>query len=203
MNSPDTKQNITCIIIDDEQEACDRLECLLEKIPTVNKIVTETDAEKGIEWIINNSFDLVFLDVEMPKKNGFEVVREIRNKNLAPTFIFVTAYAQYAIKAIRNTAFDYLLKPVDIDELKEAINRFQYNREKAFKDNLPAKLKREYSLTDREIEIVIMLGEGKTSANISEQLFISKNTVDTHRRNILEKTHTKNTPDLIAHITTF
>ena len=111
-------KTIKCIIIDDEKHACERLQELLEKISDVSITAYETSADKGIARVVKHSPDIVFLDVEMPGKNGFEVVKEIKSKNIFPTFIFVTGYSQYAIKAIRNAAFDFLVKPVDIDELK-------------------------------------------------------------------------------------
>ena len=191
---------IKCVIIDDEIEACDRLQSLLEKIPTISIVAIETKVETGIKKVIEYSPDLVILDVEMPKENGLEVVKEIRTKNVFPTFIFVSGYNQYAIKAIRSAAFDYLLKPVDIDELREAIVRYANVQKEKIEIILPQKLKTQYSLTDREIEIVKLLMKGKSSGEIGELLFISKNTVDTHRRNILEKTNTTATPNLISQI---
>ncbi|MCL6098497.1 MAG: response regulator transcription factor [Bacteroidetes bacterium] len=187
---------IKCIIIDDEKEACDRLESILNKIPGLQVLTVETNPERGINEVVNLYPDIVFVDVEMPGTNGIEVVQEIKKRKVFPTFIFVTGYNQYAIKAIRNAAFDYLLKPVDIDELKEAINRFIKAREEKQKIILPEKLKTSYSLTDREIEIVKLLLEGKSSQEIAEILFISKRTVNTHRRNILEKTCAKTTNEL-------
>lgn len=188
--------NITSIIIDDEQEAGDRLESLLNKIPGVRVLLKERNPDAGINEIIRLSPDLVFIDVEMPGKSGFDVVNEIREKKIFPNFIFVTGYDQYAIKAIRNAAFDFLLKPVDIDDLKEAVNRFILLQKEKQKNLLPEKLKSQYSLSDREIEIVELLLEGKSSVEIAECLYISKHTVDTHRRNILEKTGTKTTVEL-------
>lgn len=196
---PETK-NITCIIIDDEIEACDRLESLVNKIPGAIVKAKERNPGTGIEAVIKLSPDIVFLDIEMPGKNGFDLVREVREKKVFPTFIFVTGYDQYTIKAIRNAAFDYLLKPVDIDELKDAINRFKILQEEKQKIILPEKLKSQFSLTDREIEIIKLLLEGKSSQKISEILFISKHTVDTHRRNLLEKTGAESTKALIAYI---
>lgn len=189
---------INCVIIDDEIEACDRLQSLLEKIPTVSVIAVETKVETGIKRVTELSPDIVFLDVEMPKENGFEVVKEIITKNIFPTFIFVSGYNQYAIKAIRSAAFDYLLKPVDIDELSETIVRFCKAQKEKLEIILPQKLKTQYALTDREIEIVKLLLRGRSSWEIGELLFISKNTVDTHRRNILEKTNTATTSNLIS-----
>ncbi len=190
-------KNIKCIIIDDEQEACDRLERLLSKISGVEVIAKEKNPDTGIKEAVSLTPDIVFIDVEMPGKSGFDVVGEIREKKVFPTFIFVTGYNQYAIKAIRNAAFDFLLKPVDIDELKETINRFNELQKEKQKIILPEKLKSQFSLTDREIEIIKLLLEGKSSQQISEVLFISKHTVDTHRRNILEKTGLKSSNELL------
>lgn len=186
---------INCIIIDDEQEACDRLESLLQKVDGITVLSKETKAEDGIKAVTELLPDLVFLDIEMPGKIGFDIVSDIRKQNLSPTFIFVTGYDQYAIKAIRSAAFDYLLKPVDIDELREAIDRFTRLHKGL---TLPGILKAEYSLSDREIEITKYLLEGKSSREISEILFISKNTIDTHRRNILAKMGVRSTAELVA-----
>ena len=194
------KHSIDCIIMDDEIEACDRLESLLNKIEFISVMGKFTNAEKGIEEIIKNLPELVFLDIEMPRINGFEIIKMVRKAEVFPTFIFVTGYNQYAIKAIRNAAFDYLLKPVDIDELKEAIIRFKVSQNEQAKIFLPSKLKKEYNLTDREIEVVNLLLEGKSSAEIAEKLFLSKHTVDTHRRNIIEKMRLKSTNELLSKI---
>ena len=189
---------IKCMIIDDERDACDRLESLLNKIPEAEVISKETKPGYGIEEVINTNPDIIFLDVEMPGMSGFDVVKEIREKRLRPTFIFVTGYDQYAIKAIRSAAFDFLVKPVDIDELREAFERYIGQRNEKQKFIIPEKLKKEYSLTDREIEIVELLLEGKSSQQIGEKLFISRHTVDTHRRNILVKTGMNTTGELLS-----
>ncbi|MCD4682184.1 MAG: LytTR family DNA-binding domain-containing protein, partial [Bacteroidales bacterium] len=74
--------------------------------------------------------DIVFLDIQMPEKNGFEFLHEIQNFDVQPTIIFVTAYDEYAIEAIRHSAFDYLTKPVDSRLLKKAIKRYQCEKSK-------------------------------------------------------------------------
>ena len=198
MNINDTASPIKCVIIDDQKDACDRLENLLKKIPSIEVLAKETRADNAIETVIAQLPHLVFIDVEMPGKSGFDVVKEIRQQGIGPTFIFVTAYDQYAIKAIRNEAFDFLLKPVDIDELKAAVARYQKALQEKKKLLLPEKLKKQYSLTDREIEIIELLLEGKSSQQIAGQLFISRHTVDTHRRNILEKTNIASTAELMT-----
>ena len=189
-------RDINCIIIDDEEEACDRLESLLNKIDHLKVMAKQTSANDGIKSVIDFYPDIVFLDIEMPDKSGFDIIDSIRENNISPSFIFVTAYDQYAVKALRKTAFDYLLKPVDIDDLKKTINRFLNQRREREKSRLPQILKSQYFMTDREIEIVQFLIEGKTSKEMADALFISKHTVDTHRRNIISKAKVRSTKEL-------
>jgi len=191
-------RTITCIIIDDEKDACDRLEHLLLKINSVKVLAKKTNAGDGIKTIFKLLPDIVFLDIEMSDKSGFDIIREVRSKKINPKFIIVTGYSQYAIKAIHNAAFDYLLKPVDIDELKASIDRYIDSQRKVNKQILPQRLKMQYSLTDREIDIVKLLLEGHSSRVIADILFISKHTVDTHRRNILGKMSMNSTSELMG-----
>ena len=72
--------------------------------------------------------DLILLDIQMPGRNGFELIRELRENNCFIDFIFVTAYDQYALKALKISAFDYLLKPVDPRELGESIEKFRIRK---------------------------------------------------------------------------
>jgi len=187
-------EKMLCLLVDDEKEARDRMEKLLGSFEEIELLAAEEDPGAAIKLIIETNPDIVFVDVEMPRKSGFDVVNEVRNNKVNPKFIFVTAYNQYAIKAIKKGAFDYLLKPVDIDELKETIERFT---EKTSIEKAGKKLD-ESQLTKREQEIVGYLVKGKTSKEIAAILFLSKNTVDTHRRNILEKTGLKSTMELLS-----
>ena len=113
---------ITAIIIDDEAKG--RL-ALLQKLKSycqnVNIVAEAVDGIEALAAIEKHHPQLIFLDIEMPKMNGFEMLNNIKEKNFQ--IIFTTAYDQYAIKAIKYAAFDYLLKPVDIEELKTAVSR--------------------------------------------------------------------------------
>lgn len=111
------------IIVDDEISAIRNLERLLVNFPSVQVADKETDPETALKKIIHHSPDLVFMDIQMPGKSGFELVSEIRQHNLKPEIIFITSFNQYAIRAIRYAAFDYLLKPVNEDDLDAAIKR--------------------------------------------------------------------------------
>ena len=187
-------------IIDDEPEAINRLRRLLNHFDNIEIVDTETDPQFGILKVIENKPDLVFLDVEMPGKSGFEVIEEVSAAGFKPKYIITTGYEQYMLKAIRAQAFDYLIKPVDIDELKDLIIRFSKEHRSA-REQLETTLQQladTNGLTEREKEILPYMINGQTSDRIAAALYISKNTVDTHRRKILHKLRVKSTAELIA-----
>ncbi len=112
------------IIIDDEQKGINALKILVEKHITDVKIVaTCTHATDGIELIENYKPEIVFLDINMPEMNGFELLEKLKWKNFS--LIFTTAHQEYALKALKINAIDYLLKPIDYKDLQLAINRIK------------------------------------------------------------------------------
>jgi two-component system LytT family response regulator len=113
---------IKAIIIDDEPYCCEILAAMLESDCSDVKLVGIcNNAFDGLTTIRQNSPDLVFLDVEMPKMNGFEMLEKLPSINFH--LIFTTSYDQYALKAIRFSAIDYLLKPIDREELKRSVEK--------------------------------------------------------------------------------
>ena len=109
------------IIVDDEPYCCETIATLLEDNDEV-EIVTECyNGIDALEAIRKYNPGLVFLDVEMPKMNGFEMLQQLPSVNFE--IIFTTSYDRYALKAIRFSAIDYLLKPVDEEELKNAVQK--------------------------------------------------------------------------------
>jgi two-component system, LytTR family, response regulator len=113
---------LTAILIDDEANSLSALkQKLLQNCPEVEIVGLSTSPDDAIEMINNSKPDLVFLDIEMPGTNGFNLLQQVTFKNFEP--VFVTAYDHYAVKAIRFSALDYLVKPVDIEELRAAVAR--------------------------------------------------------------------------------
>ena len=113
---------IKTIIVDDEPYCCESLATLLERFcPEVKVTDICYNGVSALKAIREDIPQLVFLDIEMPKMNGFELLEKIGTINFQ--LIFTTSYDQYAIKAIRHSALDYLLKPVDRDELQVAVQR--------------------------------------------------------------------------------
>jgi len=113
---------LTAIIIDDELNGRIALkQKLRDYCPAVDVVGEAGNGKEGIELINLHHPQLIFLDIEMPEMDGFEMLISIPVKNFH--LVFTTAYDHYAIKAIKYAAFDYLLKPIDIDELKMTIER--------------------------------------------------------------------------------
>jgi len=113
---------ITAILVDDEEKSLMNLELLLrEACPEVKVIDKATNALQAVKSILNADPDVVFLDVHMPGYSGFDVLDSIRDTRV--TVVFTTAHKNYAINALRKGAFDYLLKPIDTDELRECVHR--------------------------------------------------------------------------------
>ena len=110
------------VIIDDEKTAREVLNGLISQSLKNIKVVGEaSSADEGIKLINALKPDLLFLDIRLNQRTGFDVLKEIDTTELS--VIFTTAYAEYAIKAIKYAALDYLLKPIDPDELKTAVNK--------------------------------------------------------------------------------
>jgi two-component system, LytTR family, response regulator len=112
--------NMTCLIVDDEKLARDLLREYLENFPNVEILGEADQGNDAIEKINKLKPDILFLDVQMPGMTGFDVLEEIEHE---PHVIFTTAYDQYAIKAFEKNAVDYLLKPLDEERFRAAINR--------------------------------------------------------------------------------
>src|SRR5215510_363911 len=110
------------IIVEDELNCSKTLSALLERyVQDVEVVKICKNGIEGIDAISTLSPDIVFLDVEMPKMNGFEMLEQLPSINFH--LIFTTSYDQYAIKAFRFSAIDYLLKPIDKDDLKAAMEK--------------------------------------------------------------------------------
>src|SRR5438045_461707 len=113
---------IKTIIVDDERHSCDALKMLLEKCCSqVQVIATCYSGAEAIEAINEQDPQLIFLDIEMPHMNGFQMLEQIPEINFE--IIFTTSYDQYAILAFKYSALDYLLKPVDREELQKAVEK--------------------------------------------------------------------------------
>lgn len=113
---------MSALLVDDEQPNLENMEALLRAYcPQVEVCGTALNAETAKSLLYTHQPDLLFLDIQMPQQNGFDLLRSLPAYHFE--VIFVTAYDQYAIQALRFSAVDYLLKPVDINELQAAVER--------------------------------------------------------------------------------
>jgi two-component system LytT family response regulator len=114
------------VIIDDERLARNELKKLLQDFPEIEVVGEAANANEGIDLIENLSPDLIFLDIQMPGKTGFDMLTELER---APHVIFVTAYDEYALKAFQVNALDYLMKPVEPKRLADALTKVKQRDE--------------------------------------------------------------------------
>lgn len=113
---------ITATIVDDEPDCCESLAVLLERwCPEIKVLDICYSVETAMQSIKEHEPQILFLDIEMPFMNGFELLEKLGDINFE--LVFTTSYDQYAIKAIRFSALDYLLKPIDREELQKAVQK--------------------------------------------------------------------------------
>ena len=164
------------LIIDDELDAIKSLTIILDEYTEgITLVGTANSAMEGIKLINQHQPDLIFLDVEMPNGTGFELLEALDKRNFQ--VIFTTAYEHYAIQAIRANAIDYLMKPVDIDELVAAVKQaeLQVGKDHSSKHEqlletinadgikrLPVSVKNEYLFLDVE-DIQFIQSDGSYS----------------------------------------
>jgi len=162
---------ITAIIIDDERKGRDALkQKLMDYCPQVTLLGEAANGEEGLKMIELHDPAIVFLDIEMPKMNGFEMLHHLSSKKFH--LIFTTAYDQYAIKAIKYAAFDYLLKPIDIEELRMTIKKAEQQITQNHTAERLEALTQHLTGKDQLQKIVIPTMEGLLFFNLSDIVYL-------------------------------
>jgi two-component system, NarL family, invasion response regulator UvrY len=166
-----------------------------------------------IQGVQNNDYDLVLLDISLPDINGLDVLKEIRKKRPKLPVIIVTMYPEehYAVRAIRAGAYGYLTKGSASEELVTAARKVLSGK-RYISPSLAEKMMFDFEsdaekpphekLSNREFQVMRMIGRGRTNKEIAEELHLSMNTVRTYRVRILEKIGVKGTSDLIHYAVT-
>jgi two-component system LytT family response regulator len=121
------EHKMKALIVDDEDNARILLNKLLEETLFFGEVKTASSVDAAYAELKHFDPDIIFLDIKMPGKDGFAFIQELPLNYNTHKIVFVTAYDQFAIKAIKNQAFDYLLKPVDRKELKQCLSRYITN----------------------------------------------------------------------------
>ncbi|MBL7900740.1 MAG: response regulator transcription factor [Bacteroidia bacterium] len=118
---------IRALIIDDEEHGIKSLELLLAKYcPEIKLVASSSSPRQSIQLINDYQPDIVFLDIYMPEMNGFDLLEQLSFRDFH--LIFTTAYREYALKALKANAFDYLLKPIDFEELQKAVEKVKLKK---------------------------------------------------------------------------
>jgi len=162
--------NITCLIIDDEQLARDLLREYIENTPEISILGEAEKGKDAVEMIDRLKPDLIFLDVQMPGMTGFDVLDDIEHD---PFVIFTTAYDQYAIKAFEKSAIDYLLKPLDQERFKLAVEK-AVSRMKLEQNNVGELLRsmKTDSKTSYDSHIFVQKSEKLLNLPVEEIMFL-------------------------------
>lgn len=124
------------LLVDDEPEARELLSYMLQATRGVSVVGAAGTVDEALSLMRSEHPHLVLLDIQMPEKDGFNFIEQVQERGDDPGIIFVTAYEHYAIQAIRNSVFDYILKPVHQEELDNAIERFRNKGRKVQEQNL-------------------------------------------------------------------
>jgi two-component system LytT family response regulator len=152
-------EKIKAILIDDELNSLQNLRQKLEGFcPDIHVIATTQQPEEGIFLIRQYQPDLVFLDIEMPRMSGFRMLEELGEYDF--DIIFTTAYDRYSIDAIRISAFDYLVKPIGIEDLQHAVERFSKSLNRQTKEKIDILKKSLSDNRSQEDKIAISTSEG-------------------------------------------
>jgi len=169
----------TCIIIDDEEDAREFIKHRLERYNHIGILAFCEDTEDAFEAILLHKPDILFLDIQMPQKSGFDLLEDLRKANpyICPTVVFITAYDKYAIKAIKYAAFDYLLKPISKDEFHTTILNIAANKEP-----LHRKLDKYLQFTHPDNKLRINTRTGYLLINVNDIIYC---TADANYTNII------------------
>ncbi len=197
---------ISVLIVDDHPMVIEGLKTLLSDDDRVVVQTHFTNGKDTLEFLEHEKVDVVLLDVNLPDINGVEMVKFILEKRATVQILGLSTYSEPSIinQMIKNGVKGYLLKNATSDELVKAITKvyqgdFYFGSEvqKILADSVTQETIDIPKLTRRETHILRLIAEGKTTNTIAEELFISPLTVETHRRNLMQKMEVSNAASLI------
>ncbi len=189
---------IRILVVDDHQMFIDGIILLLKKIKNIQIVAQAHDGHEALERLANIEIDMVITDISMPGMNGVELTRRIKQKYPEVKVLVLTMYndTETVFEIMNTEAEGYILKNTGKSELLNAINHIAGNgtfysheimRILSEKSNSKGTVLSSIDLTTRELEVLKLICEEHTSAEIADKLFISIHTVDTHRKHICQK----------------
>jgi DNA-binding NarL/FixJ family response regulator len=189
-------------IVDDHPMVIEGIRSMLLQLPEIEVVGHAMNAASCLGYFIKNTADVVLLDINLPDQSGIDVCRAllIRNSNLK--VIALTNFDQLTyLQSMKDAgARGYLLKNSSLDEIEKAIEAATSGKEYWLGKESVRESIHEHNqplLTRREIEVLKLIAEGLTNAEIADKLFISTSTVDSHRKNLISKLQVKNTAALV------
>lgn len=197
---------IKIVIVDDHPIVIEGLKMMLKNEPLFSISESFTTGVETISFINSNKADIILLDITLPDSNGINLCKEIKKISPNTSVIMFSNRSERSIvmQCIQNGASGYLLKNTSIDELIKCIKGV-LSGDIVFcneiKQIISKPSQNEFTvprLTKREKQILKLLAQGKTSGIIADELFLSPLTVDTHRKNLLQKFQAKNSMELIS-----
>ncbi|MBN1791881.1 MAG: response regulator transcription factor [Bacteroidales bacterium] len=204
-------EKLKIIIVDDHKLFREGLKILLSNLEEVDEVLEAPDGEAFLSMLPACHPDLVLMDIEMPRINGIEATTRAIEKFPELKILALSMYSdeEYFQKMVDAGVCGFLLKNSEFSEVKKAINavvqgnnyfteEILYRLVNRFKTK-PAQTETPVTLSDRELEVLLLICKGLSNQEIADQLFISKRTVDHHRASLLTKTDTKNAASLVIY----
>ncbi|WP_199139158.1 response regulator transcription factor [Pedobacter sp. ASV12] len=199
-------EKITLAIVDDHPIVVEGLKLLLLDKPHIDMVGSFHTGESFLKFLNGVIVDIVLLDITLPDKNGLDLCKEIKQKHPETNIIILSNHSERSIimQALQHGASGYLLKNASANELMDCLNT-AIRGQVALSEEVKGIMARPSTimpqgfptLTAREKEILPLIAEGLTTADIGHKLFISPLTIETHRRNLMQKFGAKNVAELI------
>jgi two-component system, NarL family, response regulator NreC len=201
---------IKIIIADDHNLFREGLKMLLRKDKEFEVVAEAESGKELLEILAHQETDIVLMDISMPEMSGLETMKLAKKQFPKLRFIMITMHAegQYVVQAVKNGAYGYLLKNSDEEELKFALKSVALGK-KYFNQEISTLMANSLSehdmgnskLSQRELEILGLVAQGKITKEIADKLCVSTRTIETHRNNMMKKLNVQNTAELIKKAT--
>lgn len=201
------EKDIRILLVDDHDLVLQGLKRIVEcSLPEIKTVCTASSGQEALQFITSQRFNLFVLDIELPDLSGLDVISCIREKDPQARIIVNTVHEEiWFIKNLVQCNVDGILfKSIDSTKIAEAIRRVLDGETYycPYAEHVRAQMRRSdegrrEELTLRELDVLKHISEGKNTQEIASELCVSTNTVDTHRRHLLEKLNAKNVADLI------
>lgn len=194
---------IKVFIVDDHYMVIEGIRSLLQNEEGIEWAGHATNAASCLAFLQQQLPDVILMDINLPDKNGIDLCKEVKEKYPSVFILGLSTFNQQSFiqKMMNNGASGYVLKNATQEELMEAIETVSKGKT-YLSDEVASSLRKELPseipvVTRREKEVLLLIADGLTNAEIAKQLFLSTTTVDTHRKNLLAKFDVKNTASLI------